>query len=127
MGIKKKIKKYFYNRQIDKKFGSFKTEKKIITNWHKININRIALINAAISNILKKNKTCNYLEIGCDDNYVFNSIILPEKNKVGVDPRSGGNLKITSDKFFKNNKRKFDVIFLKKQVSIRPSDDTHFF
>jgi hypothetical protein len=112
MGIKKKIKKYFYNSQIDKKFGSFKTEKKIITNWHKININRIALINAAISNILKKNKTCNYLEIGCDDNYVFNSIILPEKNKVGVDPRSGGNLKITSDKFFKNNKRKFDVIFI---------------
>ena len=112
MGIKKKIKKYFYNRQIDKKFGSFKTEKKIITDWHKININRIALINAAISSILKKNKTCNYLEIGCDDNYVFNSIILPEKNKIGVDPRSGGNLKITSDKFFKNNKRKFDVIFI---------------
>jgi predicted O-methyltransferase YrrM len=33
-------------------------------------------------------------------------------NKIGVDPDRGGNVKDTSDNFFKNNKNKFDVIFI---------------
>ena len=112
MGIRKKIKRIYNERLIDKKYGKFKTEITIKKNWDKINLNRIALINLAISNILKKNKTCNYLEVGCDDNFVFNSIILPMKFKVGIDPKKGGNFKIKSDNFFKINKKKFDVIFV---------------
>ena len=33
-------------------------------------------------------------------------------NKVGVDPISGGTLRMTSDNFFKNNETFFDLIFL---------------
>ena len=112
MGIKKKIKKLIYNHQIEKNFGHYKVEKKISVNWHKKFINRVALINACVANIFKEKKNCYYLEIGCDDNFVFNSIMLEEKYKTGVDPRSGGNKRTTSDLFFKNNKKKFDVIFI---------------
>ena len=112
MGIKKKIKRIYNEHLINKKYGKFKTKIVIKKNWDKININRIALINSAISNFLKRNKTCNYLEIGCDDNIVFNSIMLPAKFKVGIDPRKGGNYKIKSDNFFRKNKKKFDVIFV---------------
>ena len=112
MGIKKKIKRYLHNYKINKKYGKFQSNKIIKTEWNKFFINRIALINAAVSNILKKNNECNYMEIGCDDNFVFNSIILPEKNKIGIDPKNGGNFKMTSDKFFEKNKKKFDVIFI---------------
>ena len=34
------------------------------------------------------------------------------KKKIGVDPVSGGNLRMTSDHFFKENKEKFDLIFI---------------
>jgi len=33
-------------------------------------------------------------------------------NKIGVDPERGGNIRMTSDHFFKVNKSKFDVIFI---------------
>jgi hypothetical protein len=68
--------------------------------------NRIQLINFAIE------KTCakNYLEIGCDNNLIFNNISV--ENKIGVDPVRGGTLRMTSDEFFKNNTKKFDVIFI---------------
>ena len=105
MSIKRKIKRIYNEHIINKKYGKFKTTIIIKKNWDKVNINRIALINLAISNVLKSNKTCNYLEIGCDDNFVFNSIILPAKFKVGIDPRKGGNYKIKSDNFFKINKK----------------------
>ena len=52
----------------------------------------------------------NYLEIGCDQNQVFNNILV--KNKIGVDPYSGGNFRGTSDDFFKQNKLNFDCIFI---------------
>ncbi len=112
MGIKNKIKRIYKEHLINKNFGKFKSDITIKKDWSKINFNRIALINSAISNVLKKNKKCNYLEIGCDDNYVFNSIGLPIKYKTGVDPKNGGNYKIKSDNFFKINKKKFDVIFV---------------
>jgi hypothetical protein len=71
--------------------------------------NRVAFINKAIS----KYKNCKYLEIGVADNYVFNSIPLKTNNKFGVDPNEGGNLKMTSDLFFKKyHHLKFDVIFI---------------
>ena len=52
----------------------------------------------------------NYLEIGCDDDMLFSKINI--LNKVGVDPYSGGNVRKTSDEFFKINKTKFDLIFI---------------
>jgi len=112
MGIKKKIKKIYKEYLINKNFGEFETKITIKKNWDKINLNRVALISSAVSNILKQKKTCNYLEIGCDDNYVFNSIGLPLKFKTGVDPHKGGNYRVKSDDFFKINKKRFDVIFI---------------
>jgi tRNA G37 N-methylase Trm5 len=53
-----------------------------------------------------------YLEIGVAKNDVFNSIPLSLNNKIGVDPFSGGTHRMTSDNFFKINKKKFDVIFI---------------
>ncbi len=71
--------------------------------------NRIAYINKAIS----KYKNCKYLEIGVDNNEVFNSIPLKNINKFGVDPVKGGNYKMTSDNFFKKYKDiKFNVVFI---------------
>ena len=52
----------------------------------------------------------NYLEIGCDDDYCFSKIKI--KNKVGVDPYMGGNFRGTSDEFFAQNNKMFDVIFI---------------
>ena len=70
---------------------------------------RHAFINLAIS----KFQNCKYLEIGVENNDVFNSIPLKAENKFGVDPVSGGNFRMTSDKFFQDNSNlKFDVIFI---------------
>jgi len=70
---------------------------------------RHAFINKAIS----KYTNCNYLEIGVENNDVFNSIPLKLKNKYGVDPVSGGNYRLTSDDFFEKYKHlKFDVVFI---------------
>ena len=70
---------------------------------------RHAFINKAIS----KYTNCNYLEIGVENNDVFNSIPLKLKNKYGVDPVCGGNYRLTSDAFFEEYKHlKFDVIFI---------------
>ena len=69
---------------------------------------RHAFINKAI--MTKKN--CKYLEIGVQNNDVFNSIPLTLINKIGVDPIKGGTHRMTSDDFFKKNNIKFDVIFI---------------
>ena len=53
-----------------------------------------------------------YLEIGCDLDDVFNSIPIIPSNKIGIDPNRGGNHKMTSDDFFKQNDKNFDVIFI---------------
>ena len=63
-----------------------------------------------IQSIIDRKKYKTYLEIGCDQNILFNSIKI--KKKIGVDPVSGGNVKTTSDNFFKNNKDTFDIIFI---------------
>ena len=112
MGIKKKVRRFIYERNIEKKFGKYECSKSIKNNWHKKFLNRIALINAAVSKILIQKKKCNYLEIGCDDDYVFKSVMLPDSSKVGIDPIKGGNLRIKSDNFFKKNRKKFDIIFI---------------
>jgi hypothetical protein len=64
-----------------------------------------------IQYIVDKYNFDDYLEIGCDKNQSFSKIKI--KNKVGVDPISGGTIRSTSsDNFFKNNDNKFDVIFI---------------
>ena len=66
---------------------------------------RLDLIKYAI----KKNDYKKYLEIGCHNNQIFDEIDI---EKIGVDPVSGGNFRGTSDKFFQENKLKFDCIFI---------------
>tara|TARA_B100000073_G_scaffold65686_1_gene48602 strand:+ start:829 stop:1506 length:678 start_codon:yes stop_codon:yes gene_type:complete len=63
-----------------------------------------------INYFIKKNDYKSYLEIGCDKNQIFSQITLSKK--IGVDPYSGGNVRKTSDDFFKENEEKFDLIFI---------------
>ena len=63
-----------------------------------------------LNQIIKIKKIENYLEIGCDNNDLFEKINV--SNKIGVDPREGGNVRKTSDEFFKYNKKKFELIFI---------------
>ncbi|MCA9115880.1 MAG: class I SAM-dependent methyltransferase [Planctomycetaceae bacterium] len=52
----------------------------------------------------------SYLEIGCDRDQTFSLIQAP--HRVGVDPVSGGTLRMTSDDFFHCCREKFDLIFI---------------
>ena len=79
-------------------------------DFEKNNYNRLSFINRAILNQDKVN--CKYLEIGVFRNQVFNSIPIKKVNKIGVDPVMGGTHRMTSDDFFKANKKQFDVIFI---------------
>ena len=63
-----------------------------------------------IEYLIKKNNYKNYLEIGCDKNQLFSKVNI--NNKIGVDPVSGGNVRKTSDDFFKENKSGFDIVFI---------------
>ena len=63
-----------------------------------------------IEYLITKNGYSDYLEIGCDQNQLFSKIKI--QNKVGVDPSCGGNVRKTSDEFFNDNKKKFDLIFI---------------
>lgn len=100
---------------IPKNFGNLYNK---IFNRHKINhkyefeknfYTRHAFINKAISQY----QDCTYLEIGVDNNQVFNSVPLKNDKKFGIDPFRGGNYRMTSDEFFRDyNHLKFDVIFI---------------
>lgn len=64
-----------------------------------------------INNLIKENGYKKYLEIGVDSGYNFNQIEVDEK--VGVDPKSEHATEhLTSDEFFKKNRKKFDIIFI---------------
>ena len=63
-----------------------------------------------IKYLIDKYKYTDYLEIGCDQDQLFSKINV--QNKIGVDPISGGNIRKTSDDFFKENKIKFDIVFI---------------
>ena len=78
----------------------------ISIDWYKISFNRMSFISLAT----QKFNDCKYLEIGTDLNLCFNCI--PVIDKIGVDPKRGGTIRKTSDDFFNNNKKKFDVIFV---------------
>ena len=79
--------------------------KKLNYDWNKT-LNRFDIINKLIKS--KKFKT--YLEIGCQSDVNFSKIEI--EKKIGVDPQSGGTLRMTSDEFFSQNKDTFDLIFI---------------
>ena len=87
---------YFTNERFSKKFNY---------DWNKTQT-RFEIINKII---LKKGFK-SYLEIGCQSDVNFSKIIID--NKIGVDPQSGGTHRMTSDKFFLENKSTFDLIFI---------------
>jgi hypothetical protein len=60
--------------------------------------------------LIKNNNYKKYCEIGCNRNSNFKRINIPYT--VGIDPRRGGTLKMTSDEFFKQNNEKFDIFFI---------------
>ena len=98
-----KQKKFFFSKIYHLLFRE-KFKKKLFFNFPE-KISRLDLIKRAIT----KNNYQSYLEIGCDDDKIFNSINI---KKIGVDPFSGGNFRGTSDEFFSQNKNKFDCIFI---------------
>jgi hypothetical protein len=59
---------------------------------------------------MSRNGYRTYLEIGCWNDDCFSKIVAT--HKVGVDPRSGGTLRLTSDDFFSRNAARFDLIFI---------------
>ena len=92
------------NRIFNYVFGE-KFKKKLNYNWE-IYPTRMKIIQEIID--YKKYKS--YLEIGCDNDELFSKIEIAFK--VGVDPASGGTVKLTSDEFFKKNENKYDIIFI---------------
>lgn len=92
--------------RINKKYKHNYYEKSLPWSWEKINYNRIAVLNL----LLQKYTNPAYLEIGCASDLSFNS--LPTLDKTGVDPNEGGNIRKTSDEFFANNKKLYDLIFI---------------
>ena len=105
------------------KINKFKNSKKVLNLifiYHKIfgekNIGNIGFDFSQkpsrlkiVKEIIKRKKFKSYLEIGCFDNQLFNSIKI---DKTGVDPFKGGNIKLLSDEFFKINKKKYDCVFI---------------
>jgi hypothetical protein len=99
----------FNKRRLLKKYKKNYHPKVIDWAWDLKSFNRIALVNYLVS--VSGGFSCNYLEIGCASNDLFNSVM--SSNKTGVDPKSGGTERMTSDQFFEaNNNRTFDVIFI---------------
>jgi hypothetical protein len=99
MKLKYYFRRFFYSIFIEN------FNKKIKYNWESFP-RRYDIINKII---IKRNYT-SYLEIGCFKDETFNQINI--KKKIGVDPVSGGNLRMTSDQFFIENIEKFDLIFI---------------
>tara|TARA_B100001059_G_scaffold159372_1_gene158953 strand:+ start:230 stop:946 length:717 start_codon:yes stop_codon:yes gene_type:complete len=63
-----------------------------------------------VQDILENQKYTSYLEIGCFDDELFEYVKV--QNKIGVDPVSGGTIRLTSDQFFRENKKTFDCVFI---------------
>ena len=63
-----------------------------------------------VNYLIEKYHYEDYLEIGCDKNQLFSRVNI--KNKIGVDPHRGGNIRKTSDEFFLTNDKAFDLVFI---------------
>jgi len=90
----------FFNLLFKERF-----KKKLDFNWNK-HSERFKIINK----IIKKKNFKKYLEIGCFKDENFKEVNI--EHKVGVDPVSGGTLRLNSDEFFKKNHETFDIIFI---------------
>tara|TARA_B100000242_G_C42988518_1_gene458837 strand:+ start:414 stop:1091 length:678 start_codon:yes stop_codon:yes gene_type:complete len=97
--ITKIINRFYYQLFVE----NFK--KKITYNFPK-DFFRWDLVNY----LIEKYHYEDYLEIGCDKNQLFSRVNI--KNKIGVDPHSGGNIRKTSDEFFLTNDKAFDLVFI---------------
>ena len=110
MGIARRIKKYKAKREQRKLVAQYSANAHPMQfdwDWKQVNYNRIALVNLLIS---LSGDNPDYLEIGCADNELFDSVIAA--SKTGVDPASGGTHRETSDSFFASNTKTFDVVFI---------------
>ena len=97
--ISKIFNKIYYNIFVENFKG--KLEYNFPTNYFRWDL---------IEYLINKYEYSDYLEIGCDQDQLFSKVRI--KNKTGVDPISGGNIRKTSDEFFRENKNKFDIIFI---------------
>ena len=109
--INDKIKYIGYEYQKDWGYVS-EIIKNYLKNYTEYNVfrERHSIIN---SFIIKENKKY-YLEIGVENGYTFSNVNI--NDKIGVDPdpkiESSNIIKKTSDEFFKDNDKKFDIIFI---------------
>lgn len=71
-------------------------------------MNRINII----QELINKNSYTSYCEVGVQGGSCFNAIQCEIKVGVDPDPASASTEIMTSDEFFKKNKKKFDIIFL---------------
>ena len=94
-------------RRLQQKYAGAAVEATLDFRWGKTPYNRIALMNHLAARV---GPDCAYLEIGCDKDQLFSS--LPVRRKIGVDPVSGGNRRMTSDAFFAENDQTFDLAFI---------------
>ncbi len=109
--IKRKIDRFFQSRKILKlKFYLHKLFKEKDIGNLNFQFDKHPHRSEIIQKIINYKKYDDYLEIGCFSNELFDKIRV--KNKIGIDPVSGGTIKTTSDDFFKNNKYFFDIIFI---------------
>lgn len=63
-----------------------------------------------LQHLVNTNSYKTYLEIGCDKNQVFS--VINVEMKEGVDPARGGTMRMTSDEYFAQDNRKWDLIFI---------------
>jgi hypothetical protein len=89
-----------------KKHQKFKFYQAIDWGWESQGYNRIACVNKLLSQFVDP----RYLEIGCANNVLFDSVY--SNHKIGVDPEKGGTHRTTSDQFFSANQNNFDVVFI---------------
>ena len=98
--VKLKINRFFESRKILKlKYYIHKIFKEKDIGDLGFNFNDKPNRSEIIQNIIDFKKYRSFLEIGSFSNELFNKVKI--KNKVGVDPVSGGTIRMTSDEFFK--------------------------
>ena len=81
---------------------------KIINKLGRLNMFRFDIINTFID----KYKFDNYLEVGTATGSCYVKVKAKVRLSIDPDPNSVACFKMTSDEFFKNNKMKFDIIFI---------------
>lgn len=92
---------------LGRKYSASRLEEAFDYDWASIRHNRISLVNRLVAD----NPGGDYLEIGCASNLLFDAVMA--KRKIGVDPKSGGTHRQTSDAYFRENpEARFDVVFI---------------